>query len=106
MSKIALEAENTGESCKHEWIADLSSLTAVILLFGSVFGIMFYHDQTLEWLTGDSMLTTILGYGFILLDAVLIVSLLCFGPNCHSNNQSCFGTFKGRKHWLRSGQNF
>ena len=102
MSKIALETDKTGQSCKHEWIADVSSMTAVILLFGSVFGIMFYHDQTLEWLTGESLFRTIIAYGFILLDAVLIVSLLCFGPNCHQNNQSCFGTFKGRKSWLRS----
>ncbi len=105
MSKIALESENSGESCKHEWVADLSSLTAVILLFGSVFGIMHYHDETLELLTGSSILTSMIAYGFILLDAVLIVSLLCFGPNCHQNNQSCFGTFKGRKHWIRSNEN-
>ena len=105
MSKIALESENSGESCKHEWVADLSSLTAVILLFGSVFGIMHYHDETLELLTGSSILTSIIAYGFILLDAVLIVSLLCFGPNCHQNNQSCFRTFKRRKHWIRSNEN-
>lgn len=98
MSKITLETNENLKTCKHEWIADLSSLFAVVLLFGSVWIIMRYHHVTLDWIQGHSLLENMLAYAFVLFDAVLIVSLLCFGPSCHANNKSCFGTFKGRKH--------
>ncbi|MGD2117504.1 MAG: hypothetical protein PVG66_04035 [Chromatiales bacterium] len=83
--------------CKHEWLADTASLFAVILLFGSVWAIMQFHDVTLDWMHSSSLLQTSAAYGLLLADAVLIVSLLCFGPSCHSDDKSCFSTFKGRR---------
>ena len=97
LSKIEFDTRGEAEVCKHEWVADFSSLIAVFLLFGSVYLIMHYHNVTLEWMAHGSMLQTIIAYSAVLLDAVLIVSLLCFGPNCHEHNKRCFGTFKGRK---------
>ena len=98
MNKLTLDTNEDPKTCKHEWIADMSSLFAVILLFGTVFLIMRFHNVTLEWMLGHSLLENMLAYAILLLDVVLIVSLLCFGPSCHANNKSCFGTFKGRKH--------
>lgn len=98
MTRIQLDTQEDPKVCKHEWIADFSSLIAVILLFGSVYLIMRFHNVTLDWMTSGTMLQTIGAYAIVLLDAVMIVSLLCFGPTCHEHNKSCFGTFKGRKH--------
>ena len=97
MERLTVNTDAHTKACKHEWLADVSSLIAVILLFGSVFAIMQYHTVTLEWMLGHSLLENVLAYAFVLFDAVLIVSLLCFGPACHANNKACFGTFKGRK---------
>lgn len=97
MNKIQLNTPERTKVCKHEWIADLSSLSAVALLFGTVWFIMSYHHVTLEWMLGHSPLENILAYAILLFDVVLIVSLLCFGPDCHANNKNCFGTFKRRK---------
>jgi hypothetical protein len=98
MTRLALDTYENLKTCKHEWIADLSSLLAVILLFGTVWIIMRFHHVTLDWMLGHSLLENMLAYAILLFDVVLIVGLLCFGPNCHANNKSCFGTFKGRKH--------
>jgi len=97
MSQIKLDNVSDAEQCRHEWIADASSLIAVALLFGTIWAINHFHHVTLDWMTGHSILVNILAYAVLLLDVVLIVSLLCFGPNCHANNKSCFSTFKGRK---------
>ncbi len=97
MTRIELETREDPNVCKHEWVADFSSLIAVILLFGSVYLIMRFHNVTLDWMADGTMLQTISAYSIVLLDAVLIVSLLCFGPSCHEHNKDCFGTFKGRK---------
>jgi flagellar biogenesis protein FliO len=97
ISKIELDAYEDAKVCKHEWVADFSSLVAVILLFASVYLIMRFHNVTLDWMTDGSMLQSLAAYAIVLIDAVLIVSLLCFGPSCHEHNKSCFGTFKGRK---------
>jgi len=98
MNAPVLNTQDNHNTCKHEWIADMSSLFAVILLFGSVFFIMHFHNATLEWMLGHSVLENIIAYTVLFFDAVLIVSLLCFGPTCREHNKSCFGTFKGRKH--------
>ena len=97
MPRIELETREDPNVCKHEWVADFSSLVAVILLFGSVYLIMRFHNVTLDWMAGGTMLQMISAYAVVLLDAVMIVSLLCFGPTCHEHDKNCFGTFKGRK---------
>ena len=97
MSNLTL-GPNNAKTCSREWIADMSSLFAVILLFGTVFFIMRFHHLTLEWMQGHSLLENILAYAILLFDVILIVSLLCFGPSCHANNKRCLGTFRGRRH--------
>lgn len=97
MNKVTLDTQKRLQTCKHEWIADLSSLFAVALLFGTVWFIMTYHHVTLDWMLGHSPLENILAYAILFFDVVLIVSLLCFGPNCHANNKNCMRTFKGRR---------
>ncbi len=97
MSRIQLEIHEDSKACKHEWVADFSSLVAVILLFGSVYLIMRFHNVTLDWMTDGTMLQTLGAYTILLLDAVMIVSLLCFGPTCREHDKHCFGTFRGRK---------
>lgn len=104
MNKLTLETYQQAKTCKHEWIADISSLFAVILLFGTVWLIMRYHSVTLDWMLGHSLLENMLAYAFLLFDVVLIVSLLCFGPSCRANNKSCFATFKGRRQRHNPGQ--
>lgn len=95
---LELDEQTTPPVCRHEWLADLASGLAVILLFGTVFLIMRYHNVTLEWMLGNSLLENIAAHAILFLDVVLIVSLLCFGPSCNTNNKRCFGTFKGRQH--------
>ena len=97
ISRIELDTRQDAKVCKHEWVADFSSMIAIILLFVSVYLIMRYHNVTLDWMTNGSVLQTIGAYALVMLDAVMIVSLLCFGPTCHERDKSCFGTFKGRR---------
>ena len=97
MTQIKLETDNNAEQCRHEWIADTSSLIAVALLFGTIWAINHFHHVTLDWMTGHRILENIMAYAVLLFDVLLIVSLLCFGPNCRANNKSCFATFQGRK---------
>ncbi len=84
---------------RHEYIADFFSLLAVGLLFAAVWGILHYYALLSEWLKADILfhapIAAIGGIGYI----VLIFFLLALGSSrSTTDDERCFGTFKGRLH--------
>ena len=84
---------------RHEWLADLLSMLALVVLFGSIWVLIDYHDVMLEWIQGNiavRMPLLIVGMG---LDVALIFGLLCAGSQrCPEGSDDCFRTFRGRRH--------
>jgi phosphoglycerol transferase MdoB-like AlkP superfamily enzyme len=87
-----------GYARRHEWMADLFSLLAILLLFSSLYlGAAYYHPL-LSWIKGDALLhlpaTTLL----LLLDLFLILLFLNIGSaRFGEENEGCFHTFRGRR---------
>jgi hypothetical protein len=84
----------------HERIADLFSLLAVALLFGSVWAILTHYQQVLSWIAQDVLLHTTLVVGALILNVALIFGLLAIGAARFSgDDERCFGTFAGRRNF-------
>jgi hypothetical protein len=84
----------------HERIADLFSLMAVVLLFGSVWAILTHYQQVLSWIAQDVLLHTALVVGALILNVALIFGLLAVGAARFSgDDERCFGTFAGRRNF-------
>lgn len=82
----------------HERIADFFSLLAVVVLMGSVWALLSYHQAVLDWLRTDVLIRTALVIGALVLDVLLILGLLALGSARFSDdNERCFGTFRGRR---------
>lgn len=82
---------------RHEWVADLFSLMAVALLFGSVWAILQYNELVLSWLQDNMVLHSAILVAALVLDVSVIFGLLCVGST-RCEEGGCFRTFKGRRH--------
>ena len=84
----------------HERIADLFSLLAVVLLFGSIWIAIEYQPLAFEWIGQNAILHGSLVVAAIVVDVTLIFILLNLGSARFSeeSNDSCFHTFRGRRH--------
>jgi uncharacterized membrane protein len=91
-----------GYARHHEWVADFSSLLAVVLLFGSIWFAIYRQTAILDWMGQNAFL-----YGpaiilLIMLDILLIFVLLNIGAVRFNEEgeeeRGCFHTFRGRRH--------
>jgi hypothetical protein len=88
---------------RHEWLADLLSMLALVVLFGSIWLLIDFHQPLLDWMQANvalrmPMLIVVLG-----LDVALIFGLLCAGSQrCPQGSDDCFRTFRGRRHGSES----
>jgi len=82
---------------RHEWVADVFSLLAVALLFGTVWAATEYFDWVLGWISDKPLVAMPLVVGALIADVVLIYSLLCAGSQ-RCEDGKCFRTFRGRRH--------
>ena len=89
-----------GYARHHERIADLFSLLAVVLLFGSIWFAIDYQNAIFHW-----MKENIIVHGSLVILAIVSIVFLIFvflniGSSRFSEdeNDACFGTFKGRRH--------
>jgi hypothetical protein len=82
----------------HEWIADLFSVIGVGLLFASIWVATEYHVQIFAWMGHNVVLRTPAVVGVALVDVLMIFGLLCVGSARCSEEDGCFGTFRGRRH--------
>lgn len=84
----------------HERIADLFSLLAVALLFGSIWVGIYYQTLLFEWMGRNVILHGSAVVLAIVADVFLIILLLSIGSSRHLEDDQggCFRTFKGRRH--------
>jgi hypothetical protein len=84
----------------HEHIADLFSLLAIVLLFGTIWVGIEYQLPIFQWmkqnipLHGSAVILT------IMLDVFFIFFFLNIGSTrfTEESDDHCFGTFRGRRH--------
>jgi hypothetical protein len=84
----------------HEKLADLFSLLAVALFFGTILLAVFYYGMIGNWIAKDMVLHLPIVVAAIVLDIFLIFAFLNIGSSRFSEDgeeESCFGTFKGRR---------
>jgi hypothetical protein len=81
----------------HESIADFFSLLAVALLMASIWATLEFYQPVIEWLAVDVVVRTpLLGFA-LALNAFAILGLLAIGSARFGDDESCFGTFRGRR---------
>ena len=83
----------------HEWIADLFSLIAVALLFGSIWAGIEYQRNLLEWISQNVILHGAAIAALVVADVFLIIVFLAIGSSRFGDtpDNRCFGTFRGRR---------
>lgn len=97
---MAVCAKIKGYSRRHEWVSDLFSLLGVLLFFGTILIGVFYQGSIFEWVQQNIILHTSAIVTITLVDVFLIFMLLNLGTSrfMESDDDKCFGTFKGRRH--------
>lgn len=88
-----------GFTRRHERIADLFPLLAVILFFATLWGVLEFAAPVFAWAKHNLLLRVPLVVLAILLDVGLMFFLLSIGASSNSEeNESCLATFRGRRH--------
>jgi len=84
----------------HERIADLSSLLAVILFFGSIWFVIEYQGVIFSWMKANMLVHAPAVAIAVLAVVFLVIVLLSIGSSRFSSEEdgSCFRTFRGRRH--------
>jgi hypothetical protein len=87
-----------GYARQHERVADIFSLFAVVLFFGSLYLGGNYYSAVIQWIKQDFLLHSLIILGLLLLDLFLIFLCLNIGSaRFTTEDESCFQTFKGRR---------
>ncbi|MES9992124.1 MAG: cell division protein BolA [Candidatus Thiodiazotropha sp.] len=87
-----------GYTRKHERLADLFSLLAVALLFGTLYFVLAYHTPIVGWLKRDAVIHIPIAVALLVLDILLMYMFLNIGSARFSEEEEgCFHTFKGRR---------
>lgn len=82
----------------HEHIADMFSLLAVVLLFGTVWAVLEFHQLVIEWWRHGILLNSVILVAVLVLDVFLILGFLAIGSaRFGKEDEKCFGTFSGRR---------
>jgi hypothetical protein len=82
----------------HERLADLFSLLALTLLFGSIWATLRYHQAVTLWLQDNWVLHSALLVAALVADVFLILAFLAIGSaRFGAEDERCFGTFRGRR---------
>lgn len=90
---------------RHEWIADLFSVMAVALLFGTVWAIAQYYEPIWAWIRHNPLVAVPSVVAAGIADVALIYTLLCAGSQ-RCEDGKCFRTFRGRRHGSSGGGAF
>jgi uncharacterized membrane protein (DUF485 family) len=87
-----------GYSRKHERLADLFSLLAVALFFGTLYIVLSYYSPIIGWLKTDVVIHVPIAIAVLLFDILLMYICLDIGASRFAEeDESCFHTFKGRR---------
>lgn len=89
-----------GYTRHHERVADLFSLLAVLLLFGSIWVAIEYQALAFDWIRQNIVLHGPAVIAVIIIDVFLIFMFLNIGASRFSEDEhsGCFHTFRGRRH--------
>lgn len=90
---------------RHEWIADLFSVMAVALLFGTVWALIQYYDNIWAWIRHAPLVAMPVVVLAAITDILVIYGLLCAGSQ-RCEDGKCFRTFRGRRHGSPGGNAF
>lgn len=88
-----------GFTRKHEWLADLFALMAVLILFGSLYLGLAYHSIIMNWLSQNLFAHAPVVLGSIMLELAVIFFLLNISSvtDSEEDDEGCFHTFRGRR---------
>lgn len=87
-----------GIARRHEWLADLFSLFAILLLFGSLYLGAVYYSPLLSWMQADAILHVPAVIALLVFDVFLIFLFLSLGSARYGGaDEGCFHTFRGRR---------
>lgn len=85
-------------SRRHEWFADFFSLLSVALLFATLYGIVTYHQQIINWLQKAIVVNGLIAVALVIIDVFLMFAMLNIGSaRFAEEDEGCFRTFKGRR---------
>lgn len=84
---------------RHEWVGDLFSVLAVLLLFGTVWAVLEYNSLILVWIRQDVIIHVPLAALAIGVVIFVIIAFLSIGSASHGpEDRGSFHTFRGRRH--------
>ncbi|PVV06825.1 MAG: cell division protein BolA [gamma proteobacterium symbiont of Ctena orbiculata] len=88
-----------GYTRKHERLADLFSLLAVALLFGTLYIVLAYHTPIVAWLKKDAVIHVPVAIALLVFDIFIMYMCLNIGATRYDDEEDerCFHTFKGRR---------
>jgi hypothetical protein len=85
-------------SSHHEWVGNLFSLLAVVLIFGTVWASLRFYRDIAVWTAENMVVHAAIMAGVLALDVLLILAFLSIGSaRADAENEKCFSTFKGRR---------
>lgn len=89
-----------GYARHHERVADLFSVLAVLLFFATIWIAIEYQSLLFQWMKQNIIVHGSTVIFALVFDVFLIFMLLNIGSSRFSTeeNDSCFGTFRGRRH--------
>jgi len=82
----------------HEWVGNIFSLVAVVLIFGTIWASLSYYPAIASWLGHNPVLHGALLAGALALEVLLILVLLSIGSTrAGEEDERSFATFSGRR---------
>ncbi len=82
----------------HEWVGNLFSLVAVVLIFATVWATLEYYLAITSWLSHNPVINGAILAAAIALEILVIVALLSIGSSrADEVEERCFASFTGRR---------
>ena len=82
----------------HEWVGNIFSLLAVVLVFATVWASLTYYRELFAWISANPVLHTPLLICALVANVLLILAFFSIGSQrADEDDESCFATFKGRR---------
>ncbi len=87
-----------GYSRRHEWVGNVFSLLAVVMIFGTVWISLQYYMEIADWIGKNVVFHAALLVLGLAVEVVLILGFLAIGSSREGEeDESCFATFQGRR---------
>lgn len=85
-------------SRRHEWVGNVFSLLAVVLIFGTVWASLHFYQPLANWIGENIILhAALLGLALVV-EVLLVLAFLSIGSTREGEeDESCFATFQGRR---------